>query len=140
MSTKRILTLVAILGFACVGIIFFGPVILGILGEILCGGVILLATPMSILGGLGISGEYVVIGVLALIAVPLVLWSIRYAARRSRDTGSLGTRENTFVQNAAYIRNARAEGMTEAQIRLVFVRGGWKSEDIDKTFTLAQSI
>ena len=95
---------------------------------------------MSILGGLGISGEYVVIGVLALIAVPLVLWSIRYAARRSRDTGSLGTRENTFVQNAAYIRNARAEGMTEAQIRLVFVRGGWKSEDIDKTFTLAQSI
>ena len=63
---------------------------------------------------------------------------MRYALKRIKDPVILNTPENVFTQNARYIKSARAEGLSDNAIRMVFLNGGWKSEDTNKAFELAQ--
>jgi membrane protein implicated in regulation of membrane protease activity len=130
----RLLEFLVIIGLVVAGLFFFGPFILGLLYIVVCGG---FAAVSSVAAPLGDALNYIVPGIFILLALLIVMTAIRFAKRKASDRSLQNTVENTLAKNAAYIKEAKARGMSDAEIRAVFKSGGWGDQDTDKAFALA---
>ncbi|MEK7628372.1 MAG: hypothetical protein AAB421_03060 [Patescibacteria group bacterium] len=134
----RALKWLVILGLVAAGLAMAMPFIAGFLMEILCGGVVAIVGPAAYIGNF--LGPVAGGGTVAFL-VGLVIWIgylvIRYVRKRKKDATIINTVENALHKNIAYVKSARAEGMSDVQIRTVFHNGGWSAEETDKVFALA---
>ncbi len=135
---SKTLKFVVVLGLVGASFVFFGPVLLAILGEVLCGGVLVIAGITEVIGEFA----SIMIGFLfsGLLFAFLFFKSTKYFKRRVTDTTLINTPENTTLQNARYIKAARIEGQTDIEIREVFSKGGWNPVDADRFFAIANTI
>jgi len=123
------------LGLLIVGLFVVGLVFPPLLGVLICGGFMVIAAVAAYLGN--IPTLILTFGVTGIVFVAIVMLLVRYARRRGKDETLQNTQENVIVQNARYIKAARAQGKSDVEIRSVFRNGGWSEESIDATFVRA---
>ena len=131
-------TKIVVLGFLLITVFFWGPLVLVILGELLCGGIIAVAAVGSLFG------EFVILPFILFVAVIVFFGGracFRFFSRRVETDETLTqTPENTVLQNAQYINAARKEGMPDEVIKNGLLQVGWGPEDVASAFTVAERI
>lgn len=123
------------LGLLIVGLFVVGLVFPPLLGVLICGGFMVIASVASFLGN--IPTLIITFSVTGIVFVVIVVLLVRYVRRRGKDETLQNTQESVAVQNARYIQAARAQGKSDIEIRAVFRNGGWSEESIDATFVRA---
>jgi hypothetical protein len=129
------ITKIVVAGGLVGAMIFFGPVIFGILGELLCGGFIVLSPLVNIIG----EGGLIAVGALI---VFFIFWFVYKKAKkhintRMQDETLENTHENDIKKIAQYIQMQRGQGKADSLIRKSLELNGWTKEEIDQAFKVS---
>ena len=124
-TISKIVVIIGVIGVLA----FFSPVVLGILGELLCGGMIILSD-MGLLFG-------TIVGITLLYIILRFIYkgASSYIKKKKNSPILYNTFENQILQGVDYCNKSRASGMNDESIRELLAKNGWDDESINIVFS-----
>jgi len=126
-------TKIAVIGFLVITCFFWGPVVLGLLGELLCGGVLVFSLLFQSIGVVGATA--LLVSFVAALFYFVGRGCYRAFHKRMSDPVLENSTESTILQNARYITTSRMEGVADDAISRAMVDVGWTNDDVVKAFS-----